>query len=293
MTLCPHVSVIVPHYNQPAALRLCLQSLSKQTFEPASFEVIVIDNGSDDGEAVADALSLFPGATLIREPRRGAAHARNAGMQVARGAIFAFIDADCVAAPDWIAAGVEGLRGADLSGGDVAVTVADARAPTPVEAFESVFAFRQRQYVIRKKFSVTANLFAWRAAAEAIGPFTPGVSEDVDWCRRAGALGLHLAFNARSIIGHPARRDWAELVRKWDRLVAERWNGFAGRSPARRLKWAALAIATALSAAPHMIMVLTSRRLTRLSDRIAATGVLIRIRWWRAVRMFAALREPG
>jgi glycosyltransferase involved in cell wall biosynthesis len=285
----PHVSVIVPHYNQPAALKLCLQSLTAQKYPPHAFEVIVVDNASDDEAALAEALRAHPGAILAVEPQRGAAHARNAAIARARGRVFAFIDADCVADPCWIAAGLEGLEGADLAGGDVRVTVAEEGRPSPVESFEKVFAFRQEDYISRKRFSVTANLFATRDVVEETGPFVHGVSEDVEWCRRAVALGFRLAFNARSIISHPARRDWSELIRKWERLVTERWNGFGGRSLPSRMAWAGLAVATALSAAPHLLTVLTTGRLTRLEDRIAAAGVLVRIRFWRAGRMLAAI----
>lgn len=285
----PHISVIVPHFNQTESLALCLDSLGRQTFSRANFEVIVADNGSFDQEALAAALSRFPAAKLVHESRKGAAHARNAAIAAAQGRLFAFIDSDCVADESWLAEGARSLDGMDLSGGEVVVTAVNEDRLSAVEAFEKVFAFRQRDYIARKKFSVTANLFVKREVVEAVGPFRHGVSEDVDFCRRAAALGFRLAFNARSIIGHPARRDWGELVRKWDRLVTERWNGFGGRSPVGRLKWAALAIATALSAAPHLLKVLTTSRLARLGDKAAAAGVLLRIRWWRARRMFAVL----
>ena len=281
------VSVVIPHLDQPEALRLCLESLARQSVPTDAFEVIVADNGSSDEGALALALASFPAARLVVEPAR---LLRRGELRIARGEVIAFIDADCVADPFWIEAGVAALARADLCGGEVKVTAADEKRLSDIEAFEKVFAFRQRDYVARKKFSATANLFASRRVVDAVGPFTNGVSEDVDWCHRAVALGFRLAFNAKSIIGHPARRDWNELVRKWDRLVRERWNGFEGRSPAGRLKWAALAIATGLSAAPHLFMALTSDRLDRLSDRVAATGVLVRIRWWRARRMFAVMR---
>jgi glycosyltransferase involved in cell wall biosynthesis len=293
MTTAPRASVVVPHFQQPTALMLCLESLAAQSFPRAGFEVVVADNGSSDQAALQKALSAFPAARLVREVKRGAAHARNAAMAVAQGEIIAFIDADCIAHSRWIEEGVKALSTCDLVGGDVVVTASDERRMSAVEAFESVFAFRQRLYVQRKKFSVTANLFATRAAAEAIGPFVNGVSEDVDWCRRAQALGFRLAFNAKSIISHPARRDWRSLILKWERLTTERWNGFEGRTPASRLKWAGLAVATALSAAPHLATVLTTTRLQRFEDRMAAASVLTRIRFWRARRMLALLRISG
>ena len=126
-------------------------------------------------------------------------------------------------------------------------------------------------------------------AAAAIGPFQNGIAEDFDWCRRSEALGFHLAFNATSIVGHPARRDWTELTAKWERLILERWNGFGGQRFARRLWWTGLAIITALSAAPHLAKVVFSQRIARVKDRLAAAAILMRIRFWRARRMLALL----
>ena len=280
-------SVIIPHFNQKELLALCLESLERQTFERARYEIIVADNGTPGG---VDAIKArFPRVIFTAAAERGAAPARNAGLKIARGAAIAFTDADCIAAPDWLERGIQALGGADLCGGRILVTAADDARLSPVEAFERVFAFRQREYVECKRFAATANLFARRAAADAIGPFTNGLSEDLDWCRRGVALGFHLAFNDRSIVSHPARRDWSELVRKWDRIILERWNGSSRASVRGRALWLLLAAATALSAAPHLVRVAFSPELERLRDRAAAASVLARIRMWRAARMTALL----
>lgn len=286
----PRASVIVPHYEQPALLADCLESLKAQSLPRDEFEIIVADNNSVCD--LSEIQAAHPDVIFLTERRKGAALARNAGMARAGGGAIAFIDADCIAEPRWLEAGLAALQDADLVGGEVIVTAADPADPTPVEAFEKVFAFRQRIYVRRKHFSVTANLFATRAAAEAIGPFRNGVAEDFDWCRRARALGFRLAFNDTSIIRHPARRDWDELTAKWARLTRERWNGFEARGAAARCRWALIAVATALSAAPHAGTVLVSTRLTRMKDRLAALAVLARIRWWRARAMLSLLRRP-
>lgn len=282
------ISVIVPHFDQKALLALCLESLENQTIARDRYEIVVADNMTPGG--VDDVRARFGRVIVVEARERGAAPARNAALAAARGGVIAFTDADCIAAPDWLESGVAALATSDLCGGRIAVTVADAGAPSPVEAFERVFAFRQRDYVERKSFAATANLFVRRAAADAIGPFTNGLSEDVDWCRRGVALGLRLAFNDRSIVWHPARRDWSELVRKWDRIILERWNGVPRTTLSRRLSWLSLAAATAFSAAPHLARVAFSPELDRLRDRAAAAGVLARIRWWRAARMTALLR---
>lgn len=284
----PVASVIIPHFNQTDLLRLCLDSLSRQTLARHLYEIIVADNGTPGG---VDHLSAqYPDVQFIVARERGAGPARNAGLAHASGAAIAFTDADCIVDPDWLRAGLDALLGADLVGGRVIVTVADEERPSPVEAFERVFAFRQEDYVARKGFAVTANLFVRRTAALAVGPFRNGISEDVDWCRRARALGFHLAFNDTAIVSHPARRDWSELIRKWDRIVSERWNGFGAVTPVRRLLWAGLALATALSSAPHLVNVLTSAKLRGLRQRASAAIVLARIRLWRALRMASLLR---
>ena len=281
----PEISVIVPHYEQHDMLAACLDSLVRQSLPLSNFEVIVVDNGSS-----ADLSGLagqYPDFRFLRENRKGAAHARNCGMAAASGENFAFIDADCVADSNWLQSGLAALRASDLVGGEVLVTTNSTENITGVEAFECVFAFHQRSYINRKHFSVTANLFATRKAAELIGPFKNGVSEDVDWCLRARALGFRLAFNDTSIISHPARRNWDELKAKWERLITERWNGFGGHGLFRQCKWTGLAVATAMSAAPHLFAVMFSNRISGFGNRLAAAGVLARIRFWRASRMLA------
>lgn len=279
----PDVSVVIPHLDQLALLAKCLESLERQTLGRDRYEIIVADNGTPGG--VGAVARKFPQVTFVHATERGAAAARNEALKIARGKAIAFTDADCSAEPDWIEQGLQSLKDADLVGGRIVVTVEDDARPSPVEAFERVFAFRQRDYIERKNFSATANLFARREAARAAGPFTNGLSEDVDWCRRAVALGFHLAFNPNSIVSHPARRDWSELIRKWERIVAERWAGFDRKGALGALRWMSLAAATALSAAPHLVRVMTSAELNSARDRIAAASVLARIRWWRAWRM--------
>jgi len=44
----PFVSVIIPVYNDSIRLRTCLQALEEQTYPKSAYEVIVVDNGSDE-----------------------------------------------------------------------------------------------------------------------------------------------------------------------------------------------------------------------------------------------------
>lgn len=285
----PFVSVIVPHYQQVDLLQLCLESLEAQKLSRECFEIIVIDNKSVCDLSVLRA--KFADVKFLIEAKKGAAHARNRGLEAARGDVIAFTDADCIADPEWLSNGIAALEHTDLLGGAINVTVANEEAMTAVEAFECVFAFHQQKYIERKHFAVTANLFVHRKVANAIGPFHNGLAEDADWCWRARTLGFRLAFNDTSIINHPARTSWEDLTKKWDRLVRERWHGFGGQRFERRFLWIVLACATALSWVPHLMPIVWSRRVGDMRAKVSAASVLIRIRLWRAFRMLTVMRS--
>ena len=82
----PSVSVVIPVFNDPAGIRECIESLSRQTKIPS--EVIVVDNGSEP--PIPDTAGL----RIVREETPGSYRARNAGLAVASGDITAFTDAD-------------------------------------------------------------------------------------------------------------------------------------------------------------------------------------------------------
>jgi len=85
------VSVIVPAYNAEATLAAALRSVLQQTVPP--LEVLVVDDGSDDGTArVAERFGHK--VRLIRQRNGGPGSARNAGIRAARGAWIGLLDAD-------------------------------------------------------------------------------------------------------------------------------------------------------------------------------------------------------
>jgi lipopolysaccharide/colanic/teichoic acid biosynthesis glycosyltransferase/glycosyltransferase involved in cell wall biosynthesis len=95
------ISVVIPAQNAARTIADCLTALQQQTVTADSYEVIVVDDGSTDETAV---IATRYGAAVIRHPhRRGAAAARNSGIQAAQGEIICFTDADCRPDPDWIA----------------------------------------------------------------------------------------------------------------------------------------------------------------------------------------------
>ncbi len=93
------VSVIVPAYNAEDVLPRCLLALEHQTMPQEQYEVIVVDDGSEDGTAE---VARAHGARVLRLDHMGPAAARNAGAELARADIIVFTDADCEPAPDFL-----------------------------------------------------------------------------------------------------------------------------------------------------------------------------------------------
>jgi len=219
-------------------------------------------------------------ARLVVVTERGAGPARNGGVAASRGQILAFTDSDCVPTPGWLAAGLAALDRHDFVGGHVSVLVGDPARMTAVEAFETVFAFNFKDYIERKGFTGSGNLFVARAVFDRVGGFRPAVSEDVDWSHRARALGYRLGYAPAAEVAHPARVDWAEFMAKWVRVQREMWT-LARTRRLGRLHWALRMWAMPVSALAHTPRVLASPALPDLSTRLSALGVLYRIRLWR------------
>jgi cellulose synthase/poly-beta-1,6-N-acetylglucosamine synthase-like glycosyltransferase len=286
----PFVSVIIPHYNDLDGLRLCHARLLAQDWPRSAFEIVVADNNSRCGLAAVRA--VVPEAVVVAAPLQGAGPARNAAVAASRGTVLAFIDSDCLPERDWIRAGVEALRRHDFVGGRVLTLARDPGRPNAVEAFEIVFNFNFKRYIERVGFSGTGNLFVPRRVFDHVGGFRPQVAEDMEWCFRARAHGYRIGYAEHAVVGHPARRSWAELQRRWARMLAEDY-GLARMQPRGRLIFVAKALAMPLSVLPHGVKVLASGRLPGPRARLAAILVLARLRLWRMGRMLRLAWQHG
>ena len=107
----PEVSVIIPTHNRRAMVREAADSVLAQS--AASFELIVVDDGSSDGtpEDLARLRAQFAKTVRIeRIANRGPAAARNHGVAIARAPLIAFLDSDDLWAPDKLARHLEFMR---------------------------------------------------------------------------------------------------------------------------------------------------------------------------------------
>lgn len=279
--------VIIPHYNDVVRLMRCLAALMPQTH--SGIEVVVVDNGSTDDLKPIQA--SYPGLRLLCESQKGAAHARNRGVVETLAPHLFFIDSDCLPADDWLTSACAALKLGDIVGGQIDVFDETSGLRTGAQAFEAVFAFDNHGYVRKKGFSVTANLVTRRDVFDATGPFFDGLSEDLDWCRRAVSLGHCLAYDAQLRVSHPSRKDWLALKRKWRRLTEEGFNT-NGKGVSQRAFWIARALLMPGSILLHAPRVLRHPTLRDARERWRALLTLARLRVTRMGWMLKqALRE--
>lgn len=106
----PKLSVIIPVYNCEKYLDECVSSVLAQTF--TDFELILVDDGStDQSPRLCDDYALrFPDKIrVIHKQNGGAASARNAGLDAAKGEYIGFIDSDDTILPGMFACIMENI----------------------------------------------------------------------------------------------------------------------------------------------------------------------------------------
>ena len=235
----PFTSVIIPVFNDSVSLSKCLQSLELQTYSKDSYEVIVVDNASDeDIKAVVD---QFSQATLVYESQQGSYVARNKGISIAKGSVIAFTDSDCVPALDWIEQGVRVLidkPGCGLVAGKIAFTFRDPKTPNVIELCDSVLHLQQEFYLKDSKFGATANVFTFKKVFDRVGNFDQSLKSggDYDWGQKVFLAGYQQVYSDLAYVNHPARYSYDELYKKITRTA----KGSADLSTKNNHSWVLL-----------------------------------------------------
>ena len=95
-----YFSIIIPAYNAEKYIELCLDSISKQSFN--DYELIIINDGSTDHTFnICNRFALNKKQIhLINKENAGVSVARNVGLQQAEGEYVLFVDADDILYPN-------------------------------------------------------------------------------------------------------------------------------------------------------------------------------------------------
>jgi glycosyltransferase involved in cell wall biosynthesis len=270
------LSVVIPHLNQPDKLAQCLETVCNQTLLRSDYEVIVVDNGST--HMPKDVCDRF-NARLLLETEPGPGPARNKGIAAAKTDVLAFIDSDCLADTKWLASAWAALSDPNVQiiGGDVRIAYVDPDNLTALEAYESVFGYRQKLYIERMGFSATLNMAFRKSAFELVGPFSGiGIAEDRDWGLRATQRGVKIHYAPEMKVFHPARKTFEELKTKWRRHIVHDFAE-ARISYSRLLIWCAKAVVVAMSPAGSVLTLLRSDRISGVKSRLKGFGTLLSI----------------
>jgi GT2 family glycosyltransferase len=193
----PLISVVVPVRNGMPWLENQLQALSTQQV-PAQWEILVSDNGSEDGtRSCVEKWSERDSRIHLVDAsaRRGAAAARNIGVQSARGELLVFCDADDVVRPDWIASIGAALTDADLVAGVFDFGALDGNRSSPAVPA----ATRQLGFL---PFGLSANLAVRTDVFTSMKGFDEGLAagEDVDLCWRLQLAGYRFAVASDAVV---------------------------------------------------------------------------------------------
>ena len=100
----PELSIAVCTYNRVRMLEKCLQSLFAQSLPKSKFEILVVDNNSNDATATLVKNLQKKSKYRLRyffEKRQGISYARNCAIKNARGKYLAYIDDDVTASSHW------------------------------------------------------------------------------------------------------------------------------------------------------------------------------------------------
>jgi GT2 family glycosyltransferase len=192
-TNTPALSFIVPVRNDATNLERCLASIKANSDSSATVELVVADNGSNDGSAdVAKAAD----ATVLLLPGLRLGELRNRAVEAARGDILAFVDADHEIGPGWVRASL-----AALNDPRVAAVGAACRPPTPSTWVQRLYDTLRNHPKGQQEVEWlgSGNMAVRRSAFLAAGGFDTSLEtcEDVDLCRKLRARGAILVSDSR------------------------------------------------------------------------------------------------
>ncbi|MGF1552943.1 MAG: glycosyltransferase family 2 protein [Paracoccaceae bacterium] len=249
--LSPVVDVIVPVYAGRAETLACLASVFEAVGE-TPFELVVVDDLGPDPELRADLRRLADEGriTLLVNPvNRGFTASANRGLALHPDRDAVLLNADAAVAPGWLDRLARAARSDPAiatatpftNNGQIVSYPAPYRdGPFPgaadIARLDAVFARENAGVTVDLPTGIGFCLYLRRAGLDAVGllddqAFGRGYSEEVDFCRRAAALGWRHVCAADVFVGHVGTASFgiekAHLVARNERVLAERHPDYA------------------------------------------------------------------
>lgn len=213
----PLVSIITVNYKQAEVTLALLDSLQQVTYP--NYEVIVVDNGSNDG-SVEKISQHAPWVTLIaNDSNLGFAGGNNRGLAEAKGELILFINNDVEVDPCFLEPLVDAIQQPNV--GAVSPKIKFYYNPETIQYAGSTplnyLTMRNRAIGFAEKdngqhdkprqtaFAHGAAMLVSRAVVDKVGPMYDGYFlyyEELDWCEHIRKAGYTIMYEPRSVIYH-------------------------------------------------------------------------------------------
>jgi len=211
------ISVIVPTFNRARTLRNCIESLLRQTLAPQFYEIIIVDNNSQDdtAEMVEEFVALQThDIHYVLEPRKGLHYTRHAGAKVAHSEILAFTDDDVICDERWLEELLKTYSDATVgSAGGKIIIRWDREPPQWVTQYEVVLGrldYGPEPRILQNNQLINGGNFSIRKhILRDVGGFNPDqVGEvlvgdgEVGLCYKLHRHGIRIAWVPDAVVWH-------------------------------------------------------------------------------------------
>jgi glycosyltransferase involved in cell wall biosynthesis len=222
-----NISVVVVCYNEEKKIAECIQSIVEQSYPADSVQLIIVDNESTDGtrDIIRSFTKDYRHIQLVTNPERNIAKSRNMGILASRHEKIAFLDADCIAPPDWLYHLATGwmlygqtTRSLAAVGGSNRPPIDKSRFYRALDAFLDSYlgshgSVQGRHFQADKRVPhlPTVNVMYDKAILQRVGGFDAGcgnIGEDQDLSFRLQDHGYGLMYLHRAFVLHRMRDHW-------------------------------------------------------------------------------------
>lgn len=182
----PLFSIIIPAKNEADALRTTLPEIISQARQTmADYEIILMDNQSVDETVEVSRRFGVKSVSVVGT----VGNVRKVGVELARGKVLVFVDADCLPGQDWLR---NGLMLAQAH--NPCIVGAQLCRPQPCPWLIRYWALDVSERSDEPSQLPGASLFFMRDIIETIGNFNPELSssEDANFTQRARRAGIRL-----------------------------------------------------------------------------------------------------
>ena len=118
-----NISVVLPTYNPNISrIQQCLNSLKVQTIDHSKWELIIVDNNSNNGITDSLDISWSKNNVIVKEPKQGLTFSRIRGFKQAKNEIIVMVDDDNILSPDYLEAVIDifsSNQGVGAAGGKI------------------------------------------------------------------------------------------------------------------------------------------------------------------------------